>query len=59
MVIFRQRLTMIRLHLQRIFKALTHSSTLNSHRYKFQLKFFRAYWYRHFIEDPFNLFTVG
>ncbi|KAL8023684.1 hypothetical protein Plhal710r2_c006g0029811 [Plasmopara halstedii] len=58
MGVFRQCLAMIRLQLQRIFKALTHLSTLSSHRYKFQLNSLKHVWNCHFIEDPFNFLTV-
>ncbi|KAL7688878.1 hypothetical protein Plhal304r1_c017g0060561 [Plasmopara halstedii] len=54
MAIFRQCLTILRLHLQRTIKALTHSRILNSHRYKFLLNFFKHAWNHHVIEDPFN-----
>jgi hypothetical protein len=55
MGVFRQCLTLVRLHLQRMFKVMTHPRKKDHIQYKSQLLAFRDEWYRDFSEDPFFL----
>uniref|UniRef100_A0AAV1VEX9 Reverse transcriptase domain-containing protein n=1 Tax=Peronospora matthiolae TaxID=2874970 RepID=A0AAV1VEX9_9STRA len=55
MGVFRQCLTLVRLHLQRLFKTMTHSRKKDSTLHKSQLLAFSDEWYRDFAEDPFYL----
>ncbi|RMX61941.1 hypothetical protein DD238_008385 [Peronospora effusa] len=54
--VFRQCLTMIRLHFQRFYTKLTHSQSREFARHKLQLQAFRREWVRDFPDDPFSLF---
>lgn len=54
--VYRQCLTMIRLHFQRLFKVMTNPLKIESEKYKGQLCAFKREWHRDFDEDPFVFF---
>ena len=55
MGVFRHCLTLVRLHLQRLFKTMTHPRKKDYILHKSQLLAFSDEWYRDFAEDPFYL----
>lgn len=55
MGVFRQCLTLVRLHLQRLFKTMTHPRKKDNIRLKAQLIAFSNEWYHDFAEDPYYL----